>query len=194
MMGIHKRVDPTLTALESSLMAMSWGAVIVGHSFRSLEMNPLLLIFLTLLVCLTSSCSDEAIVRSDKPLTRAEALKGDPGYPFPPSAHSIYYLVYGGGLQDLEAYTRFDVAPEELDAAVDALVTGNNAEMKRSLPYPRVAISAAEFPTPMKSFLPMPWWEPSAITTGYYRGHIDGFALRIFVDQARSRIYIYQND
>lgn len=146
------------------------------------------------MVCLISSCSDEATLRSDKPLTKAEAAKEHLDYPFPPSANSIYYLLYGGGMQDLEAFVRFDVAPEELDAAVDALVTWNNAEMKRSLPYPRVAIGAADFPTPMKSFLPMPWWDPSAITTGYYRGHIDGFALRIFVDQARSRIYIYQND
>jgi hypothetical protein len=37
MLGTHKRVDATLTALLFSLMAMSWGAVIVRHSFRSAE-------------------------------------------------------------------------------------------------------------------------------------------------------------
>ena len=151
-------------------------------------------ILIAVFACFVTNCSDEAIMRSDNPLTKAEAVKAHIDYPFPSSANSIYYLLYGGGMQDLESYVRFDVSPEELDAAVDALVTWNNAEMKRSLPYPRVAIAAAEFPRPMKSFLPMPWWDPSAITAGYYRGHNDGFALRIFVDQARSRIYVYKND
>lgn len=147
-----------------------------------------------MIACLMSSCSDEATLRSDKPLTQAEAAKHHLDYPFTPSANSIYYLLYGGGMQDLEAYLRFDVAAEELDAAVDALVTWNNAQMGRSLVYPRVSIGAAEFPRPMKSFLPMPWWNPAAITKGYYRGHIDRFALRIFVDESHSRIYVYQND
>ncbi len=139
-------------------------------------------------------CSDESTFRSDKPLTQTDAVKAHVDYPFTPTANSIYYLFYGGGMQDTESYVRFDVDSEELDAAVDALVSWNNSQMKRTLPYPRVAISAAEFPSPLKKFLPMPWWDPSAITTGYYRGHIDGYALRIFVDQARSRIYVYQND
>lgn len=157
-------------------------------------MKSLSIILLCSIACAISSCSDEAIVRSDKPLTKVEATKAHVDYPFPPSGNSIYYLLYSGGMQDFESYVRFDVAPEELDTAVDTLVTWNNAEMKRSLPYPRVAIGAAEFPKPMKSFLPMPWWDPSTITAGYYRGHPDGFALRIFVDQARSRIYVYKND
>jgi hypothetical protein len=150
-----------------------------------------LLLGFTLLV---TGCSDEATLRSDKPLTQAEATKAHLDYPFPPSARSIYYLLYGGGMQDLEAYLRFDVDPEELDSAVDALVAWNNTQMKRSLAYPREPLSAAAMTTPRKEFLPMPWWDPSSVASGYYRGHIDGYALRIMVDQAHSRIYVYQND
>jgi hypothetical protein len=158
------------------------------------KMKLLLSILIIVIACFSLSCSDETTYRSDKPLTQTDAVKAHVDYPFTPSARSIYYLFYGGGMQDTEAYIRFDVDPKELDAAVDALVSWNNAQMKRTLLYPRVDISAAEFPIPLKNFLPMPWWDPSAITTGYYRGHIDGYALRIFVDQARSRIYVYQND
>ena len=157
-------------------------------------MKLILYSFVCVLAIFTSSCSDEATFRSDKPLTSATAAKELVDFPFPPSASSVYYLLCAGGMQDLEEYVRFDVDPEELDAAVDALVTWNNTQMKRSLPYPRVAIAAADFPLPQKSFLPMPWWDPSAITAGYYRGHIDGYALKIFVDQTRSRVYVYQND
>jgi len=145
-------------------------------------------------VLIFSGCSDEAIFRSDKPLTRVAAAKELIGFPFPASTRSVYYLMYSGGLQDMEQYIRFDVNPKELDRSVDALVAWNNKEMKRSLPYPRASLSSATAPTPEKSFLPMPWWDPSTITTGYFRGHVDGYALRIFVDQARSRIYVYQND
>ncbi len=30
------------------------------------------------------------------------------------------------------------------------------------------------------------------VKTVYYRGHADGYALRILVDETRSRIYLYQ--
>ncbi len=145
-------------------------------------------------VLLISGCSNETTFRSDKPLTQAEATKARLDYPFPPSARSIYYLMYAGGMQDLEAYLRFDVDPEELDSAVDALVSWNNTRMKRSLTYPRKPLSSAITSAPRKDFLPMPWWDPVTITSGYYRGHIDSYALRIFVDHTHSRVYVYQND
>lgn len=145
-------------------------------------------------VCLIVSCSDEAPFRSDKPLTRVTALKELPDFPLSGSAHSIYYLMFAGGLQDLEQYVRFDVDPDELDSSVDALVAWNNKVMSRSLSYPRESLSTADVPGPRKEFLPMLWWDPSAITAGYYRGHIDGYALRILVDQTHSRVYVYQND
>ena len=157
-------------------------------------MRPILSSILIALGFFASGCSDQATMRSDKPLTQAEAAKEHLDYPFTPSARSIYYLLYGGGMQDLEAYLRFDVDPEELDSAVDALVTWNNMQMKRSLAYPREPLSSAAVSPPRKEFLPMPWWDPSSITSGYYRGHIDSYALQIMVDQAHSRIYVYQND
>lgn len=145
-------------------------------------------------VLLCVGCSDEATLRSDKPMTKAEAVKAHLDYPFPPSARSIYYLLYAGGMQDFESYLRFDVDPQELDSAVDALVSWNNTQMKRSLAYPREPLSSDAIATPRKEFMPMPWWDTSSITNGYYRGHIDGYALQIVVDQVQSRIYVYQND
>lgn len=143
---------------------------------------------------LVTSCWDEATLRSDKPLTRATASKEFAGFPFPASAHSIYYFMYGGGMQDLEQYVRFDVDPADLDSSVDTLVAWNNKEMTRALAYPRAPLPSGGTVTPQKEFLPMHWWDPTTITTGYYRGHIDSYALQIFIDQSRSRIYIYQND
>lgn len=157
-------------------------------------MKPSSTYFLLAIGLLVSGCSDETVLRSDKPLTRAAATEELIGFPFPASAHSIHYLMLGGGWQDLEAYVRFDVDPQDLDSTVDALVAWNNQQMTRTLTYPRAPLSAADLPTPRREFLPMPWWDPETIATGYSKGHDDSYALRIFADQARSRIYVYQND
>ncbi len=166
----------------------------VGYLYCPANMKLLSICLLVVAVMLSLGCSDESISRSDKPLTRAAASKELSDMPLPASAHSIYYLSYVGGTQDLETYVRFDVDPQELDPAVDSLVTWNNRQMKRSLAYPRAPLSAAIAVTPDKNFLPMPWWDPATVKKGYFRGHIDGYALRILVDQARSRVYVYQND
>lgn len=149
-----------------------------------------LFIFLILGV---AGCSDESLSRSDAPLGRAAAMK-QLAIPLPASAHNVYYLDFVGGMQDLERFVRFDVAPKELDAAVDALIADNNRMMRSALPYPRAAISAADLPGPRPQFDPMKWWDPGTATKGYYRGSIDAYALRIIVDEGRSRIYLYQND
>ena len=139
------------------------------------------------------SCSDKAQLRSDVPVSRPAAKTDLVDVPLPASAHSIYYLMFGGGLQDLEFLVRFDVDPSELDSAVDSLVAWNNKQLSRSLPYPRSPIVGTTPPTPRKDFQPVNWWDPATISTGYYRGQEDAWALRIFVDKARSRIYMWQN-
>ncbi len=138
-------------------------------------------------------CSSESIVRSDVPLARELAVKKI-DIPLPPSANSIYYFVYGGGLQDLEKYIRFDLDPAEMEQALIALIQSNNKMMGRKLEYVREPIGSVSIPQPRPEFLPMSWWDPQKIERGSYRGHVDGHALRILVDEGRSRIYIYQND
>lgn len=157
-------------------------------------MKYLSLISVAVVTFLSYGCSDEATMRSDLPATKASVDKQHLGVPMPTSAHSIYYLLFSGGLQDLEFFVRFEVDPKDLDAAVDALVAWNNKQMGRALAYPRSPLATAAPPVPRSEFLPMPWWDPAVISTGYYLGHDESHALKIFVDQARSRIYLYQND
>lgn len=97
-------------------------------------------------------------------------------------------------MQDLEAYLRFDVDSDELSTAVDTLVSWNNTQINVSLPYLRRDLSEATVSPPRQEFLPMPWWDLPSVTSGYFRGHNDSYALKIIVDQDRSRIYVYQND
>jgi len=157
-------------------------------------MKSILVIVTLSLAILSWGCSNKPQLRSDAPVSRSMATTVLVDVPLPSSAHSIYYLMFGGGLQDLEFLVRFDVDPKELDSAVDSLVAWNNKQHSRALPYPRSPISATTPQSPRKDFQPVNWWDPTTISTGYFRGQDDAWALRIYVDQARSRIYIWQNN
>lgn len=151
------------------------------------------LMLLTVASFLLLGCSDQSLRRSDKSIASATELANF--YPtLPASATGIYYLDYAGGMQDLERYVRFTVPAPEVDSVVDKLIAENNRDMKRLLAYPRQALSAAQAVRPRAEFLPMPWWTPSAITAGYYRGEQDAYALRIWADTATGTIFVYQND
>lgn len=144
---------------------------------------------LPLLAC----CTNDTTTRSDKPLSRAVAL-GQLHRALPASAHDIYFLCFTGGMQSFEQYVRFDVDPGELDAAIDALVAENNRMIKRSLEYPRLSLEKSPHVDARKEFLPMPWWNPSVVTKGYYRGENTVWALQIIADTEHSRVYVREMD
>ncbi|MFT3991013.1 MAG: hypothetical protein QM680_06335 [Luteolibacter sp.] len=140
-----------------------------------------------------AGCSDESLRRSDSPIASSASL-GHFNPPLPSNAFDIYFLDFAGGLQDLEKFVRFSVPPTEVGSAVDKMIARNNRQMGRSLVYPLQSIAAAPTITPRSGFLPMPWWTPSAISSGYYRGEQDSYALQIWVDTASGTIFVYQND
>ena len=137
--------------------------------------------------------SCDGVSRSDKPLSRAAAV-GVVREPLPVSAREVYYLLYGGGLQDLECYLRFDVDKSEMDAAVDDLIAYNNKDMGRALPYVKASLGSTAIPKPDSRTGPIPWWNPSSIREGYYRGENVSFGYEIWADEDLGRVYVYQND
>ena len=139
-------------------------------------------------------CSDGTTHRADSPVTRKQAMeKVDIALPL--SASSIYYMNwYTGGMQGLERYTRFDVDPKELDSAVDDIIHNSNKTLGRTLLYPRSPLGSSQLSNPSSNLAPASWWNPSTVTKGYYRGHNEAYALKILVDEGRSRIYISESD
>ena len=140
-----------------------------------------------------AGCSGDSVHRSDFS-SSSPAASGLIDPVLPKSATDIYYLDYAGGLQDLERFVRFKVPIPDLDSALDALIEVNNLQFKRTLPYARTPLSVAPLSSPRGEFLPMVWWTPSSIRTGYYRGHSDAYAFQIWADSATGTIYLYQND
>lgn len=112
----------------------------------------------------------------------------------PAAATNIYYVDFVGGLQDLELFVRFSVPPSEVDSAIEALIAHNNRQMGRSLAYARRPLTVAPMISPRPEFLPMAWWAPSSVASGYFRGEPTSYALQIWANSASGTIFVYQND
>ena len=148
---------------------------------------------ISLAVILLSGCS--AMDRADKPAPLQQVNRIAPA-PLPASAANALYVFYAGGTQDLELYLRFDCDAADVDSWVDSAVSSNNAVFKRSLPYSSIPIAMApkDGTRPAPSVAPISWWTPLSIVNGYYRGAMESYGLRFWVDKSRSRVYVYQND
>lgn len=133
----------------------------------------------------------DSVTRSDQPLALSQATEVQ--FPLPKSAASIYYLESAGGLQSLHRFARFDLAPEDIDSAVQALVNFGDIHKKRPK-IQRTQLSESQLPAPSEELQPVPWWNPSEVTKGYYCGGQGSFAVQIIVDEEHSRIYVTQSD
>ena len=136
---------------------------------------------------------DESLDRSDKPLTRAEAIKRI-SVPLPASARDVYFVSHSGGLQEFQFFTRFTVDPKDLDTAVSDLIADRDKQTHGHLTYTQLALSKAP-PYPVYgALLPMPWWNIGSFTNGYYRSATEGQAFDIWVDADQHTIYLCTHD
>lgn len=120
-------------------------------------------------------------------LTREEALVLV-DFPLPASTTNIFYYEEVGGLQSLKRFVRFDFNEEELHSAVDAIITSNNAKFNRNLAFERRELSMVPeeekvCPQRLAKEAELYWWNPRSITNGYYRGELDSYAVRMWIDE-----------
>src|SRR5690242_4030484 len=91
-------------------------------------------------VCLTlAGCGSDQLAhgkRYDKPMTYEQAsTEKDVAFPLPPSAHNIYYGVYG----EWQAYTmiaRFDAPTQDCLKHIDTVLAWDDNIYKRTSSYP----------------------------------------------------------
>ena len=146
-----------------------------------------------------AACSDVTVLQTSTPISKEEFAAKRLGIPLPSSASSIEFYRKTGGLQQLDFYLRFQVAPEEADAAVERIIDDNNRMMKRSLSYPKTEISVTSVPK-----VPLPngasadgvpgWWRSQQIVRGFVRGEDVSYAPTIWYDADRSIIFLRQGD
>jgi len=146
-------------------------------------------------LCLTlAGCGlDETLYRADKPVSREVASKNI-SVPFPSSATDIYYVFHAGGMQELEMFVRFTVAPKDLDSAIGDILSDHDKMMRGHYSYPSLSIATAPSSPMFPELLPMPWWNPNSITNGYYRGSTNGQPFYLWVDVGQHMIYLCEHD
>ena len=150
---------------------------------------------ISILFCLVlAGCGfDETLYRADKPVSREVASKKIP-LPFPSSATNIYFAFYAGGMQDLEEYVRFTVDPKELDGCVSNILSDHDKTFQQHNSYTSLPITAAPSAPRSSHLSPMPWWGPTSITNGYFRGSTDARPIWIWVDALQHIIYVCETD
>ncbi|MPN05732.1 hypothetical protein SDC9_152985 [bioreactor metagenome] len=131
--------------------------------------------------------------RYDKPLTYAQASQEkDIACPFPPSAHNIYYGIYGGG----QAYTmivRFDAPVEDCIKHIDTVLAWDDKNYSRTSSYPRVTVTNVE-PVDAGFLTPTAWFTPDEITHGIHVGEDGSHVPQIWVDSDKGTFYFRETD
>ena len=153
-------------------------------------------LFSFLLLALSGCGLDETLQRSDKALSLEEASKDATvsSLPFPPSTTDVYYVYHAGGMQEWEFFVRFTVDSNDLDKAVNDLLSNRDKTINEHHFYTFKPIADAPA-SPEESFLsPMPWWNPGSITNGYYRDSTNGQPCQIWADVTHHTIYLSETD
>lgn len=155
-------------------------------------------IFFSFLCIALAGCHPlfETLHRADTPLP-LKAARRDPwisSLPLPDSATDFYFVDHGGGMQEFDFFVRFTVDPRDLEKAVSDILSDHDKTTRAQHSYASIPIAEAP-PSPDEPLLlHTSWWNPRAITNGYYRGSTNGPPFHIWVDTDRNTIYLCETD
>jgi hypothetical protein len=152
------------------------------------------ILFLGLSCMALAGCGwDQTTLRSDKPVSRAKATN-DIAIPFPPSARDVYYFFHAGGMQEFEMLVRFTVDSNELDSAVNDILSDHGKGYPEQIGHSSLPIASAPDSSAPADLLPMPWWNPKSITNGFYRACTNGQPFEIWADLSTHTVYLRASD
>lgn len=152
-------------------------------------------ITLGILFCLLMyKCSrPDYVVRFDKPLTFAEAVKNpDIDFPFPASSSEIYYGMYA----DWQAYTRivrFKAPVADCVSHIDAVIAWDEHMSHSKFSYPRIKVSRIDHQG-AGCLEPAEWFTPETIKDGLYEGKDSSHTPQVWVDLDKGIFYFKETD
>jgi hypothetical protein len=141
-------------------------------------------------------CSPRRLVtRIDRPmtLTQAQRMRELADFPFPPTAHNIYYAGYSDWIAH-ETMIRFDAPAADCKAAMPRVIEWY--ERNRHWTYPTKEISAeVHLPEPDRQFLPeVKWWDRLTVRHGLFAGKDSSNTPQVWVDSDLERVYFFESD
>jgi hypothetical protein len=164
-------------------------------------MRSILRIFLCLLVfvcVLFQLCSmlrndDNLVNRSDTPVSYYQVQdQTATGVKLPPSATNCYYIDADTGFQSVDRYIRFNIPPQEADAAAAYILTHNHYSFSKQTLALKAPITTATSVDAVDAHFGSPiWWKNPVITHGYFVPHVDQEDFAIWYDADKSLIYVH---
>ena len=157
------------------------------------------LVILAALIVLYQCSPQRLVTRVDKPMTldQAKRMQQLADFPFPPSAHDIYFATYA----DWTIYAtliRFDASPQDCETIALELVRWNRTLSKANdiSEYVPIPINGQRYLAPPDSgFLPdVKWWDGVIVRHGFYIGQQWEGRPQVWVDYDLKRVYYYESD
>jgi hypothetical protein len=153
-----------------------------------------------LILFLTYACSPQRkATRIDKPMTldQARRIRQLADFPFPSSAHDIYYAGYSDWLV-YAALIRFDASPQDCETIALELVRWNRTSNKANdfSEYLPIPINGQRYLAgPDRDFLPeIKWWDDVIVRHGVFVGKEGDGRPQVWVDYDSKRVYYYESD
>jgi len=173
---------------------MTWDGVLVRCSSRLKKWVLLTILGLSMSVFGPIGCGPDLLERVDTPLTLAEArARGEKTFPFPDSAHDIYFAVYGEW-QEYDFLLRFQAPPEDCLAAIPAVIAWHNHESRQSSNYKPAPLNGRTTLPRSSSLSPVRWFDSAVIERGICAGENGGHTPNIWVDTDKGIFYFQVHD
>lgn len=136
--------------------------------------------------------------RVDRPMALVEAKKHRifADFPFPASAHNIYYAGYADWISH-ETLIRFDASEPDCEAAIPKILAWYEKEQNRNWTHQITALrSLIYLPGPLETnWLPnVKWWSGVTVKHGFYAGEDSSNTPQVWVDSDLGRVYFYESD
>lgn len=136
----------------------------------------------------------DLLKRTDKPLSRNEVSRSGVDFPFPASAHNIYYAQFGKG-QEWEYIVRFQSTQEDCITTISAALTWHDKISGTASVYTAVPlINPTKLPVSSTPLSPVPWFDGIVINRGIYVGEDKSHRPNIWIDQDNAVFYYRETD
>jgi hypothetical protein len=145
------------------------------------------------LLVLQFGCGSDIAVHTMGP-TEVDQVCSIVSFPLPVTSSNVYYYESVGGMQSLRRFVRFDAPSEDIKDAVIAIVSNNSVRYGLPFTYTQQPYDRKQDYSILAVTLGVKWWTTTNILNGYTIGEVGGYAVQLWIDRDRNRVYLLQTD
>lgn len=127
-------------------------------------------------------------------MTLMEARQYTHDFPFPASAHHIYYSELADGMQEYECIVRFRARTADCLAAIPKVIEFTDHGRHPASTYHTDILTARTVLPQSMGLNPVKWFDGAVIANGVFAGKNSGDAVNIWVDESNGVFYFHETD